>query len=180
MPILLELDDGWGAASYRWRHTTRQEDIHVKHAILIGTLVTVVAAAIAVTAQGKNASTLAYTTKQHAFAQIDTGKKGFSIGDAFIFSEQLLQNGKQVGYDHVVCTHAADWPSSAESCTGTAVLTNGTLQLGGLSKAGAIHPGGARRHRQLRRLARNGEDHLTGRNRHTHDLAALTGTPPWS
>ena len=136
MTILLESDDGWEAASYRWKHTTRQEDIHVKHAILIGTLVALVAAAIAVTAQGKNASTLAYTTKQHAFAQIDTGKKGFSIGDAFIFSEQLLQNGKQVGYDHVVCTHAADWPSSAESCAGTAVLTNGTLQLGGLSKRG--------------------------------------------
>jgi hypothetical protein len=108
----------------------------MKHAILIASLVLVAAAAIAVAAQGRSTSTLVYTTKQHAFAQVDAGKKGFSIGDAFIFSEQLLQNGKQVGYDHVVCTHAADWPSSAESCTGTAVLANGTLELGGLSRRG--------------------------------------------
>lgn len=108
----------------------------MKHAFLIGTLVLIVAAAVAVVAQGKSANTLAYTTKQHAFAQIDTGKKGFSIGDSFIFSEQLLQNGKQVGYDHIVCTHAANWPTSAESCTGTVVLANGTLELDGLSKQG--------------------------------------------
>jgi hypothetical protein len=136
MPILLESDDGREAASYRGGTPLDRRDTDVNHAVLIGTLVIVVAAAIAVTAQGKTASTLAYTTRQHAFAQVDTGKKGFSIGDAFIFSEQLLQNGKQVGYDHVVCTHAADWPSSAESCAGTAVLANGTLQLGGLSKRG--------------------------------------------
>ena len=108
----------------------------MKYALLTGTIVLVVAAAVAVTAQGKTASTLAYTTKQHAFAQVDTGKRGFSIGDAFIFSEQLLQNGTQVGYDHIVCTHAANWPSSAESCTGTVVLENGTLQLAGLSTQG--------------------------------------------
>ncbi len=108
----------------------------MKYAFLIGTVVLVVAAAVAVTAQGNSTSTLAYTTKQHAFAQVDTGKKGFSIGDAFIFSEQLLQKDKQVGYDHIVCTHAANWPSSAESCTGTVVLANGTLELGGLSKRG--------------------------------------------
>ena len=108
----------------------------MKYALLIGTIVLVVAAAVTVTAQGKSANTLAYTTKQHAFAQVDTGKKGFSIGDAFIFSEQLLQNGTQVGYDHIICTHAASWPSSAESCTGTVILENGTLQLAGLSKQG--------------------------------------------
>ena len=108
----------------------------MKHATLIAALVLIAAFAVAVTAQGKSTGTLRYTTKQHAFAQIDAGKKGFSIGDAFIFSEQLLQNGKQVGVDHIVCTHAADWPSSAESCSGTVVLANGTLQLSGLSKRG--------------------------------------------
>lgn len=108
----------------------------MKHALLIGTLALVAAAAIAVAAQGKSASTLSYVTKQHSFAQVDTGKKGFSVGDSFIFSEQLTQNGKKTGYDHIVCTHAADWPSSAESCTGTVALANGTLQLAGLSKQG--------------------------------------------
>jgi hypothetical protein len=108
----------------------------MKHALLIAAFALVVASAVAVTAQGKSANTLTYTTKQHAFAQIDTGKKGFSIGDSFIFSEQLLQNGQQVGFDHIICTHAADWPSSAESCTGTATLANGTLELAGLSKRG--------------------------------------------
>lgn len=107
----------------------------MKYALLIGTLA-LITAAVAVTAQGKSGSTISYTTKQHAFAQVDTGKKGFSIGDAFVFSEQLIQNGKQVGYDHIVCTHAANWPASAETCTGTAVLANGTLQLAGLSKRG--------------------------------------------
>jgi hypothetical protein len=108
----------------------------MKYALLIGTLVLLAAATVAATAQGGSASTLTYTTKQHAFAQVDSGKKGFSIGDEFIFSEQLLQSGKQVGYDHIVCTHAADWPTSAESCTGTVVLANGTLQLAGLSRRG--------------------------------------------
>ena len=127
----------------------------MKHALAISTLVLAVAAVITVTAQGKSMSTLTYTTKQHAFAQVDTGKKGFSIGDAFIFSEQLLQNGKQAGYDHIVCTHAANWPSSTESCTGTIVFPNGTLQLAGLSKQGSVHRRSAGRHRQLRRCARH-------------------------
>jgi hypothetical protein len=108
----------------------------LKYALLIGTVVLVAAAAAAVAAQGNSTSTLAYTTKQHAFTQVDSGKKGFSIGDAFIFSEQLLQNGKEVGYDHIVCTHAANWPSSAENCTGTVVLANGSLELAGLSTRG--------------------------------------------
>ena len=108
----------------------------MKHAFLIGAVAVVAAAAVAVAAQGKTASTLTYTTTQHAFAQVDTGKKGFSIGDSFIFSERLTQGGKNAGYDHIVCTHAADWPSSAESCVGTVVLPKGTLQLAGLSKRG--------------------------------------------
>src|SRR5690348_2439409 len=40
------------------RHITRQEGHLVKHALLIGTLALVAAAAIAVTAQGKSARTL--------------------------------------------------------------------------------------------------------------------------
>lgn len=108
----------------------------MKHALLIGTLVLAAAAAIATVAQGKSSSTLSFTTKQHSFAQVDTGKKGFSVGDSFIFSEQLTAGGKRAGYDHIVCTHAADWPKSAESCTGTVVLKTGTLQLAGLSQQG--------------------------------------------
>jgi hypothetical protein len=108
----------------------------VKHAILIGTLVLAAAAIVAVAAQGKSASTLSFATKQHASTQVDTGKKGFSIGDSFIFSEQLTASGKQAGYDHIVCTHAASWPKDAESCIGTVVLPAGTIQLAGLSGAG--------------------------------------------
>jgi hypothetical protein len=94
------------------------------------------AAALAFTSTGRASGTTSYVTKQRAFAQVDVGKKGFSIGDSFIFSEQLLQGGKAVGYDHVVCTHAADWPRSAEHCSGTVTLGASQLILAGDARRG--------------------------------------------
>ena len=103
----------------------------MKIALALTALVLVVAGG-AVAAQGKSGGTqLSFVTHQHDFTQVDTGKKGFSIGDSFIFSERLVANGKPAGYDHVVCVHAAVWPRDAESCTGTAVLGGSTLTLAG-------------------------------------------------
>jgi hypothetical protein len=108
----------------------------VKHPVLIGILALVAAAAVAVAAQGKSTSTLSFVTKQQSLTQIDVGKKGFSVGDSFVFVEQLLANGKSVGHDRIVCTHVANTRSDAESCTGTVELAGGTIQLAGLASEG--------------------------------------------
>jgi hypothetical protein len=108
----------------------------VKHAILIGILALVAAAVVAVTAQGKSANALSFVTKQQSFAQIDVGKKGFSVGDSFIFVEQLLANGKTVGHDRILCTHVANTRANGELCSGSVVLAGGTIQLAGLSSEG--------------------------------------------
>lgn len=103
---------------------------------IVCTLAAALAAALALTATGRASGTTTYVTKQRAFTQVDVGKKGFSIGDAFIFSEQLLQGGKPVGYDHIVCSHAADWPRSAEHCSGTITLGTSQLMLEGDARRG--------------------------------------------
>jgi hypothetical protein len=108
----------------------------VKTGIVLALLALVAAGVIAVAAQGRSATTLSYVTHQHDFTQVDVGKKGFSVGDSLIFSERLLQGGKAVGYDHIVCVHAASWPSDAESCVGTAVIGGSTLTLAGDSSRG--------------------------------------------
>ena len=108
----------------------------MKHAVLIGILALVAAAVVAVTAQGRSTSTLTFVTKQTSFSQVDVGKKGFSIGDTFIFGEKLLANGKVAGHDRIVCTHVANAKAGGESCVGTVVLAGGTIQLAGLSSEG--------------------------------------------
>ena len=109
----------------------------MKIALALTALVLAVAGGAAVAAQGKSRGTqLSFVTHQHDFTQVDTGKKGFSIGDSFIFSEQLVANGKPAGFDHIVCVHAAVWPRDAESCTGTAVLGTSTLTLAGDASRG--------------------------------------------
>src|SRR4051794_38220108 len=109
----------------------------MKNAIVIaGLLAAVVAGAFALTARGSASTTLSFVTHQREFTQVDAGKKGFSIGDSFIFSERLVQGGEQAGVDHVVCVHAANWPSSAEYCSGTISLGNGTLVLSGQARRG--------------------------------------------
>ena len=108
----------------------------MKHAVLIGILALAAAAVVAVSAQGKSASSLTFVTKQQAFSQVDVGKKGFSVGDSFIFVEQLLANGKTVGHDRVICTHVANAHAGGDSCTGTVMLDGGTIQLAGLASEG--------------------------------------------
>ena len=108
----------------------------MKHAIVIGILALVAAAVVAVAAQGKSTSTLTFVTKQTSFAQVDVGKKGFSIGDSFIFVEKLMDGGKVAGHDRIMCTHVANTKTDAESCTGTVILARGTIQLAGLSSEG--------------------------------------------
>jgi len=108
----------------------------MKKAALIGLVAVLAAAVVAVAAQGRSTSTMTFITKQQSFAQIDVGKKGFSIGDSFVFAEQLVANGKTAGHDRIVCTHVANTRKDAESCIGTVVLAGGTIQLAGLASEG--------------------------------------------
>lgn len=108
----------------------------MKHTVLVCMVAAVAAAVVAVAAQGKSTSKLSFVTKQQTFTQVDVGKKGFSIGDSFIFVEQLLANGKQAGHDRIICTHVANAKTGAESCTGTVLLAGGTIQLAGLASQG--------------------------------------------
>ena len=108
----------------------------MKLALVISIALVSIASIGALSARGTSRQTLTFVTHQHTFAQIDVGKHGFSLGDQFIFSEQLMQNGKQVGHDHIICSHVANWPSSAEGCTGTATIGPNTLVLLGDASRG--------------------------------------------
>lgn len=108
----------------------------MKHLIAIAAVIAAIAGASAFTARGSDSKTLSFVTHQHDFTQVDAGKKGLSVGDSFIFSERLLENGKPAGADHVVCVHSANWPTDAETCTGTVDLSNGTLVLAGQAQRG--------------------------------------------
>lgn len=108
----------------------------MKIALVISIALVSIASVGAISAHGTSRQSLTFVTHQHTFTQIDVGKRGFSLGDQFIFSEQLMQNGKQVGHDHIICSHVANWPSSAEGCTGTATIGNDTLVLVGDARRG--------------------------------------------
>ena len=108
----------------------------MKRFLIVSVPLALIAAVAALSASGKATSDMSFVTHQREFAQIDVGKKGFSVGDSFIFSEQISQGGKPVGFDHVICTHAADWPRSAEHCSGTITLGAEQLALEGDARRG--------------------------------------------
>jgi hypothetical protein len=74
--------------------------------IAITAAAALVAAAAALAAHGGTSvqTTLHLVATQHGFTQVDTGKRGMSPGDSFVFGEALQLNGKAAGTDHVVCT----------------------------------------------------------------------------
>jgi hypothetical protein len=99
------------------------------------------------------------------FAFIDLGDKGFSLGDQFVFSDDLLteKGGKHVGFDGGVCTVVRVTDAKAQSgntqCLVTFSLSDGqittqdlhTLTNGNLTgtQPGAI-TGGTGRFREAR------------------------------
>jgi hypothetical protein len=62
-------------------------------------------------------------------ADLDLGKKGFSLGDRFVFSDNLSKHGKVIGSDHGECVITRiQGDSGAFQCAVTAVF-NGKGQI---------------------------------------------------
>jgi hypothetical protein len=72
----------------------------------------------------------AVTTEQ---TFLDLGDRGPSLGDEFIFSDVLKQNGERVGHDGGVCTVTSITSAEAEAhCVVTLSLAGGQIALQGL------------------------------------------------
>jgi hypothetical protein len=80
--------------------------------------------------------TLHIVATQHDFHEIGVGKQGPKPGSVFVFSEKLVQNGKAVGSDHIVCTFVGAWPSETDFCRALFVLRGGTIVAEGSSARG--------------------------------------------
>jgi type II secretory pathway pseudopilin PulG len=67
-------------------------------------------------------------------ASLDLGEPGDSLGDQFIFSEDLFRDGKKVGHDGGVCTLVRLVPrvSATTQCVVTASLPKGQITVQGL------------------------------------------------
>jgi hypothetical protein len=73
----------------------------------------------------------AITTEQ---AFVDVGEKGFSLGDEFIFHDNLLKGGEKVGHDGGVCTATSleEGAIGEFQCVVTAWFKNGQITVQGL------------------------------------------------
>jgi hypothetical protein len=65
-------------------------------------------------------------------ADLDLGERGFSIGDRFVFSDNLFRHGNRVGTDHGECvTTRIQGPRGGFQCNATAVLRRGQITAQG-------------------------------------------------
>jgi allene oxide cyclase-like protein len=99
-------------------------------------LATVGVMSLAVAAPGQD-TTLTLTSKTVQFTELDLGKKGFSQGDQFVFTDQIFQDGKRVGLLGGTCTlvyavGSAPGPESRIQCVVTFDLANGQVTAQGL------------------------------------------------
>jgi hypothetical protein len=97
-------------------------------------------AASAATANGASdngrSSTLHLIARTVDSADLDLGKQGPSLGDQFIFTDDVFQNGKRVGEDHGTCTITritGTGPSTVITtpCLVTLVLPRGQVTVQG-------------------------------------------------
>jgi hypothetical protein len=74
-----------------------------------------------------------FTAVSNQFKEFDTGKKGPSIGDYFVFSDRVFKDSKKVGSLDGVCalTHVRK-ASFHEHCNVTMVLPEGQLTVQGV------------------------------------------------
>jgi len=71
-------------------------------------------------------------TRQVDSADLDLGREGFSIGDRFVFTENLSRRGMRVGTDHGECVFTRIEPQGgAFQCTATAVFRRGQITVQG-------------------------------------------------
>jgi hypothetical protein len=64
-------------------------------------------------------------------AEVDVGKRGFSLGDMFVFTAKLTKHHKKVGHAGVVCTITSVKKQEAQ-CLGTAKFRHGQITVQGL------------------------------------------------
>jgi len=64
-------------------------------------------------------------------AFVDVGKKGFSLGDEFVFTSRLTHHGRKVGHTGVVCTITSVKREESQ-CVGSAKLGRGEITIQGL------------------------------------------------
>ena len=74
------------------------------------------------------ATTIHFLARQTSFTFIDVGKKGFSFGDYYVATEDLLQAGKKIGHDAYKCTAVSDRDTV---CEATYVLAGGQITTQG-------------------------------------------------
>ena len=66
-------------------------------------------------------------------ADVDVGEPGDSLGDYFVFTDDLFRDGEKVGILGVVCTAVRSEPEAfAIHCVGTAQLPRGQITVQGL------------------------------------------------
>jgi hypothetical protein len=91
---------------------------------------------------GRKKVTINLTAKTFQEAELDLGATGFTLGDRFVFSDDLFQNGRNVGLVGVECTAVRILPqplpadqepqSVTFNCVGAFDLRQGQVTLQGL------------------------------------------------
>ena len=74
------------------------------------------------------AKTIHFLARQTSFSFVDVGKKGFSFGDYYVATEDLLQAGKKIGHDAFKCTFVSD---ADTLCEAAYVLAKGQITTQG-------------------------------------------------
>jgi hypothetical protein len=86
-------------------------------------------------ASSSNGETIELTSTLVDSADIDLGEEGFSLGDEFVFTDDLYEDDELVGTDHGVCTVTRiDEPEATLHCVATFVLDD----RGQITAQGAI------------------------------------------
>lgn len=80
---------------------------------------------------GDSHQTVRVVSKDTEQAFVDVGKHGFSLGDEFVFTSRLTQNGQKVGHAGVVCTIVSVRRQESQ-CLGSARLGHGEITIQGL------------------------------------------------
>jgi hypothetical protein len=99
-------------------------------AALCALLATASASSAASTARNDDGDTtvIHLTSKLVDEDAIDVGEDGDSLGDQFVFADDLFDDGRKVGTDGVVCTIVRiDGDSAASQCIATADLPKGQI-----------------------------------------------------
>ena len=108
----------------------------MRRTLIIGAAVALLLALIggtawATTADRDRTRTIKLDVEFSPFFLADIGDQGPSLGDATIFSDKLLQGGKQVGQQGGSCT-IVDVQNAGVNCVGTVKLRDGQLTYQGL------------------------------------------------